>query len=338
MVSIIKSHSKTIDLIRGISAIFIVLYHYTCRYNENAYVIATDATVEWPIVVNWGYGAVVTFFMLSGFLLAKNMNNPNIKANRFLSNRLWRLYPTYWISMTITAIIIIICFPEASVGFRDFLINLTMIPGTFKARCVDGAYWTMAYEVKFAIVFSLLLFIRNINIRKLLLLLWLSISIAASFWAKDDRLLFKFIRVFLIADWVHIFIIGLSIFQIIHNKDKFYCLLLCLCVASNVLWSFSIVHGIFILATSFLLFFVKKMDNFKYPRIIYKPIAFVALISYPLYLLHQMIGFSIIRKMKFNGMTNELWIIVPISVSVLLAYIVHKYIEYPSKTWPKFLK
>ena len=236
--------------------------------------------------------------------------------------------------MIITAIIIYSCFPEASVGFRDFLLNFTMIPGTFKARCIDGAYWTIAYEVKFAVVFSLILFIRNINIRKLLLLLWLLISIAASFYANDDSLLSKFIRVFLIADWVQTFIMGLSIFQIIHNKDKFYCLLLCLCVASNILWSFSIAHEIFILITTFLLLFVKKLDN--PPLVIYKPIAFVALISYPLYLLHQMIGFSIIREMKFNGMTHEFYIIVPISVSILLAYIVHTYIEYPSKTWPKF--
>lgn len=56
-----------LDIIRGISAILIILYHYTTRYNESIYT-AKEYIHRWPIKVFWGSLAVCTFFLLSGYL------------------------------------------------------------------------------------------------------------------------------------------------------------------------------------------------------------------------------------------------------------------------------
>jgi peptidoglycan/LPS O-acetylase OafA/YrhL len=57
-------------------------------------------------------------------------------------------------------------------------------------------------------------------------------------------------------------------------------------------------------------------------------LAFIASISYPLYLIHQKIGFIIISKIiEYTGCVSEIIIIVPIAISIVIAYLIHKFIE-----------
>ncbi|MBD5356431.1 MAG: acyltransferase [Bacteroides sp.] len=337
---IIPKHSKTIDLIRGVSAILIVLYHYTYRYNQNPYIIGTHTETNWSFTINWGYGAVVTFFIISGYLFSKYLNNTDIIVNKFLKKRLWRLYPTFWFCMTITTIVLHIIFQEAKVTIYEYLINLTMMPGMFKIKFIDGAYWTMAYEIKFAILYSIILMIRNIYLRKTLLISWIIISIISSLWITSDNYFFKFLRVFLIVDWIQVFIIGICIYQLQLKNRAFYYILLLLCFVNQLLWLYSYVHWIFLLITILILIFLPNIEKLNIPNYIYKPLEFIALISYPLYLLHQMIGFAIIKYFQQIGLIKEFWIFIPISISIILAYLVHRFVELPTsrmdfKFWPK---
>lgn len=329
----LPKHSKTIDIIRGISAGLIVLYHYTCRYNENSLIIAANSTIKWPLVIDWGYGAVVTFFILSGYLVSKYLNNKEVIVHEFLKKRLLRLYPTFWVCMTITAIFTLFFFPESKISIYDFFINLTMVPGVFRSRLIDGAYWTMAYEVKFAILYSIILLHRNISVRKTLLLFWVIVSILASFSAQNETLLFKFLRAFLITDWAQIFLIGICIFQLQCRKGSFYYLLLLLCFVNQMLWHFSHVHHIFLLITTLFLICLPYIEKLNFPGFInpiYKSIRFIALISYPLYLLHQMIGFAVIKNLQQLGLTSEFWLFLPAGLSILLGYMVHRFVEIPT--------
>ena len=61
-----------LDVLRGLSALMIVLYHYTARYMENP-ITDNPAKGEWMVVFPWGCAAVSTFFILSGFLIAKHI-------------------------------------------------------------------------------------------------------------------------------------------------------------------------------------------------------------------------------------------------------------------------
>lgn len=60
---------------------------------------------------------------------------------------------------------------------------------------------------------------------------------------------------------------------------------------------------------------------------------YIRAISYPLYMLHQFIGFAIIQKIELQGGYSQLWIFVPIVVSVLLAAAVHYTVEVPAAKW-----
>jgi len=59
------------------------------------------------------------------------------------------------------------------------------------------------------------------------------------------------------------------------------------------------------------------------------PLAFIASISYPFYLLHQNIGYVILVKLESIGLISEFWILVPFMIIAALAYLMHQYIEKP---------
>lgn len=58
-------------------------------------------------------------------------------------------------------------------------------------------------------------------------------------------------------------------------------------------------------------------------------LVFIGSISFPLYLLHQNIGYLIIRFMEQHGLRSEIWIIIPIVAMVALAWLVNNFIEKP---------
>ena len=71
----------------------------------------------------------------------------------------------------------------------------------------------------------------------------------------------------------------------------------------------------------------------KKENIMGKCLLFISAISYPLYLLHQFIGFAIIRKIEELGGVSQFWIVIPIMISVVLATVVHYWIEIPAGRW-----
>lgn len=75
--------------------------------------------------------------------------------------------------------------------------------------------------------------------------------------------------------------------------------------------------------------FAHKLGKISNGGSLFKPLSFVATISYPLYLLHQNIGYIIIRALDSNGLSNEWFLIIPIGVVIVLTYILHKLIEKP---------
>lgn len=58
-----KENLWLLNVLRGISALLIVLYHYTVQYEKSI-----GHLLPYAVTIPWGCYAVNTFFMLSGFL------------------------------------------------------------------------------------------------------------------------------------------------------------------------------------------------------------------------------------------------------------------------------
>lgn len=141
----------------------------------------------------------------------------------------------------------------------------------------------------------------------------------------------KIIRVFGIVDYISVFSLGLSMGL---YREKKISKLLYLVVIILSFQSFYLYKGlpqsIFFIINYLLLQYLVSNENcfLNKNSIITKPVTWIAALSYPLYLIHQKIGYIIISNtITLTGYSGFAVIILPILVSVAVAYYLHRYVE-----------
>jgi exopolysaccharide production protein ExoZ len=135
-----------IESMRGIAALTVVGYHAAGNFSGNAAANWLDVLVYrgFSAFMN-GIGAVVAFFVISGFVLARSLDTKNPDAARFFRNRLFRLFPA-----GIAAVLLLTALHYQFgfyVGFEgDFspanvLLNMLMIRSD-----INSVMWSMTVE------------------------------------------------------------------------------------------------------------------------------------------------------------------------------------------------
>jgi len=119
-----KNRLTSLDALRGIAALGVVLYHFTSLFAiKFSY---TELSAIFPSgYSHLGRYGVELFFIISGFVISMSIENSN-NVYRFFVSRFSRLFPTFWAAVFISSVFI-----WAFNGQFDlvvFLKNLTMIP------------------------------------------------------------------------------------------------------------------------------------------------------------------------------------------------------------------
>jgi peptidoglycan/LPS O-acetylase OafA/YrhL len=317
----------TLDAFRALAALSVVLVHYTSNYRKYYGHVFNEA-----YDFKYGYLGVQFFFIISGFVIFLTLKHSRSAAD-FLFKRFSRLYPIFWTCLFTTfAIVYIIGLPGRQKSFQTLAANLTMIPSLFGYQEIDGAYWSLVPEFFFYIAMALLFTIK----RKESYMLW-GIAILLLSWV--NHYLFKF-PVILAAifnlKWGSLFFSGILFYKI---KEKDYTnkwQIILLLVAA---WLTTILNLDYLSVTErvavscfYIIFYLFASD--KFPNITWKPLLFLGGISFPLYLLHQNIGYVIMNHTKgYLSGYPVLFITLPLLVSILLAYLAHRLIERPSITF-----
>lgn len=144
-----------LNWIRALAAVGVILYHYTTRYPE-----LFSSNIVFGYQFSWGRAGVNTFFLLSGFLSLYNLNE-HITGVAYIRKRVKKLYPEYWICMALTAITELLFLKAFFPGGAALAVNMTMLQGFLGIKNVDGAYWTLAYELRFYALIFFLMFIKK---------------------------------------------------------------------------------------------------------------------------------------------------------------------------------
>lgn len=322
-----------LDVFRGVSALLIVLYHYTTQYDKSIGHLG-DYYLSFP----WGCCAVYAFFMLSGFLIVYTYNDKfNIES--FLKKRFFRLYPMFWVCMTVTTIYMALIFPERMPTVKQFLLNITMIPTLLGSTAIDGVYWTMPKELIFYIIFAIIAVIFfgvGKQGKKDTKWLWICLGmelvcIAYCFGPFDLPAQWSIIFL-MIPDYLYVFLAGCAVYYLNYSEGVqkkvmvvylIICASVCKCLCDNNTFLFFVLSLVALIMCS-REHINRKTENKKW---LLRPFIFLSEISYVLYLTHQYIGFGIIRKMELCGMTAESWILLPIVHAILLATILHYGVE-----------
>jgi peptidoglycan/LPS O-acetylase OafA/YrhL len=292
-----KKRINEIDLLRFFAVIAVVFFHYAFR----GYTADKMSVMPYPLapIAKYGYFGVHLFFMISGFVILMTASSGNLR--RFIVSRVARLYPAFWVCCTITfAITMLIGAPRYTASVSQYLINMTMLSGFVSVKSIDGVYWSLFVELRFYALVGLIMLIGKINKAQLFLAVWLVICITL------DVLNITKMRYLLIVDYAAFFIAGATFF-LIWSKGLspqriamiFGSLGLALYETIRGMPSFEQEFNTeinnFIVAAIIVTFFV-TMLLISLNRTGYfgsRQWVLAGAITYPLYLLHQNIGFMI---------------------------------------------
>ena len=295
-----KNRYVELDAIRGIFALWIVIHHYS------HYVLSqhSDVIAIPPAIIELGKYSIHAFFVMSGFLIFMTLEK-STHAKYFIVSRFSRLYPAYWVCMTSTALVITLSpyYTYEPVTIKQYLANLTMFQHWMSVADMDGVYWTLAVEMCFYILIFLVFIFRKQEHIEMIGLLWMGLMVFIYYGVKTDMLpeLNYYYYVPLLKNG-NLFVAGILFYQLIQDpkKSKKWLLIL-LCLAVHFIVN-SIDEAISI-AIIFILFSLFVFDKLMFLRS--RIPFFLGFISYPLYLLHQYIGYEVINFLEDSGSTNN---------------------------------
>ncbi len=177
MTSVKTPRILNLDLLRFISALMVLLFHYGFRMQISGEGGGIGFPELAPLAMWFDIGLLI-FFAISGYVIA--MSAEGRSAYEFAVGRVARLWPTFLVCATITAIVLTI-WPVPALQpptLEQWMAHAVILSRALGQPFLDGAYWTIAYEIIFyGWVFLLIaigLFDRGWRI---LVLSWLAVSV-----------------------------------------------------------------------------------------------------------------------------------------------------------------
>lgn len=337
-----------LDLVRFFSAIAVMLYHFT-YWVSNPYG-STPARITGgvfdftEIAFSFGWVGVEIFFVLSGFVIAYSASG--VTAFGFLRSRILRLVPAAWICASITCFVVVVIGDGAAGDIvKRYIRSIIFFP---LGPWIDGTYWTLGIEIAFYGAIFILLCVRRfawmeyfcaaISIVSLILLVaalrssvvaeWLSsrpanllllrhggeFALGAMLWLLlfEGRTLFRFciVAVGLVSG---IFEISRSVSDHSFTSDVNVVLPISVWIMSIAAIIFSVVYNDIVNSklTPFASVMIRRMG----------------VATYPLYLLHQLVGSALMLALFDVGVPQLVCLATSMIAMVFAAAIISMYLE-----------
>lgn len=292
------------DLLRLMAALTVMLYHYGASGPATGR-SSPDFTDSLGIFSKYGYLGVDLFFIISGLVVF--MSSWGRTPSQFLISRVSRLYPAYWMCLTITALILAAGWAQGrDVSFGQYLVNLTMFQPAADVPHVEAVYWTLWTEWRFYLLLFLFAFI-GITARRAAWFMWgwLAASVAVTALPVPGEATLELV---VQSVYAHYFIAGMALY-LVHRRgwNRHLAALVLLCwglgvfkgiehsrvLAENLSATLNpVVVGAIVTA----IFAVMTLVASGYLSQLARP-WFVTLgaLTYPLYLIHESAGYALLN-------------------------------------------
>ena len=319
-----------LDALRGLSAISVLLFHYTTFYG-----IAFPFSGNPPFYFPWGPYRLQTFFLISGFAILMIIEKTERPLD-FVVSRFSRLYPCYFISVILTASLLILFplntdfpLPGKVVTWPMFIANLTMLQSWLHYDHVNGVFWFLAPEISFYVIICLFLALKKLKyIEGLGLLGLILVVLNARHGSVGPFEISNFIMNSRILCFWQYFFAGILFYNLKTKEDAWWrhaglalCFIVQNVISDNIL-------TVICFAACLLLFYLFVYGKLSW--IARKPLLFLGTISYSLYLVHQNIGYMMILCLHKIGAWTWLCFIIPTILSILIATAMTYFIEKPA--------
>ncbi len=338
MTSRLRIHE--LDLLRFLAAMSVVIFHFSFRgaaadgYTSVVYPI-------WDIAGRYGYLGVDLFFMISGFVILLSTEGKSITD--FVVSRMIRLYPAYWICVTLSALAAVFWgYGPMTVAFPQYLANLTMIQSLMGIPHIDGVYWSLVIELQFYFLVFIAMALGLAGHWLAVLTAWLAAAILMELMPGVAPSIVEFL---LIPKWASYFVAG-AVFYLVRRDGWTIARLLVIAAACwfSVDRSISRAAGVgdyyqapidativMVIVLSFhLIFALIASDRLRWLN----RSAFVAIgaLTYPLYLIHEHIGYMLIENLS-PFVNKQLLLLGVIATMTALAFVIQRFGERPLSRW-----
>ncbi|MGG6897912.1 acyltransferase family protein [Rhizobium sp. BR 315] len=326
-----------LDELRLLAALAVMLFHFGFRGKTLG---VTEMTLPaWISVLKYGYLGVQMFFVISGFVIAYSAEGRT--PMQFAIARFARIYPMFVLCMTLTFLIVVIFgAPQINATVSQWAANLLVQPELLGQQVIDGSYWSISYEVVFYGWVFVLMTLGGFKRRlyPAIIVGWLLVSII-------DRAFFAnpLMRHLALTDESGFFCIGLvfyAVFREGYTLRNFVLLVLSVAVALHqslemAQWNrenYGVGYSDLVVSISCLAIVAIVALAIKRQRSLLPGGMMLALggISYPLYLLHQHIGYVIFNKVGATA-SPEAVIAVTVLLLICISYLLWRFFDEPSR-------
>ena len=323
-----SGRNNTIDAFRGIAILGVLLYHYTLLWGSSWYGTNLYGYGRvYPDVLVLGAVGVYLFFVISGLVITMTVLRSR-SGVEFVVRRFARLYPAFVAGICLTlAVTGISAIPTFKVSFGDVVANLTMNAPFFHRHWVDGAYWSLAVEIKFyALVAVAFVLLRD--------RFWIAIAgVAALGFVVFE---FGITKQILLAPYGPLFLAGMAVWFWLFEERRLPALVLAF--ESLVLYaayrhSFELArvspwlpHLVLCLSVAALVALLALGRNTSMG-----PLSAIGRISYSLYLIHQNIGVVIIASLTAIGLSDIPAFLLATGICFTAAALMFRFVEQPAQ-------
>lgn len=295
----------------------VVLFHYTFRGRFSE--LGGPSFLSLDSVTRYGYLGVEFFFMLSGFVIMISASGTSVR--RFMATRAIRLYPAYWLGVLATTMVAAVL--ETGFGSGRVLANLTMFHKMLGSEHIDGVYWSLVVELRFYGLIALVIALGLLRQVESLLVAWLMFALLRLSidmpQVLDDALLNQYSQYFIAGMtfsliWtdkrvtVQRVVLVLASFLLAMGHAASYAAFL----ADGYGETFSVGAVRATIAGFYVILALVALRGFPFLR--RKVFVAIGAMTYPLYLLHQVIGYHVFRW--WNG---PAWLMLAVVTTAMLA-------------------
>jgi peptidoglycan/LPS O-acetylase OafA/YrhL len=318
-----------IDALRGVAALAVVLFHFTSRFAELFKPTSVPA-----LSAPYGHYGVNLFFIISGFVIFMTLERTS-KPMDFVVSRFSRLFPAYWVAIFLTfSITHLLGLPGKLVDFPIAICNLAMIHGLFHIPHVDDVYWTLEVELLFYCGMFALYRLHLLNrihhaLLALLALKLLYFGLAQWFGIDLPFIVFRL----MILKFIPWFALGIAIYQTT-RPDGLTSWQWPTVTSVSAVFALTVTESLFVGTLAVVLASIvwfAASGKLKLLRL--RPFVWLGSISYPLYLLHENIGWSIQLQLGAAGVDVNLILLAALIASLLLADAIARFVERPAMRW-----
>lgn len=321
-----------LDVLRGFAAAAVMLHHHGQYYD-----VLYPGRVPLSINLGAGHFGVELFFIISGFVILMTIERKQT-VWEFAVSRAGRLMPAFLAALLIATVIRIVSPVRVldTPTVPQFLANLTMAPSLFGEMPMDMPYWTLTYELVFYIGMGLVLALGMLRWTEWFGLL--AVAVGCLFIATVDVRLHHRTSIVLMVYYSNFFLIGICLYRIhAHMARPITWVALVAAIAVTALGggerSFDTPGRIYlpltIAFTALVWFAISRHGKW----LAWRPLVLLGVISYPLYLVHVVLGFAVIRWGMAQGWSTLGGVVAAGAVSVFVATLLHYFVEVPGARW-----